>query len=520
MTDDQKPDESTPEPDQATPPPAADATSSEEDANQLPEEWKPEPREWTWKDLFTAPMLAFKFKALLISVVTIIVLALFKWGWGVVYNACDEIVVLAPIVFWAGWALGAAIFGLGATLVSVFMKADLLDDEFLSLKEAWDQAKGRFLAALMVPVFLVLILAGFNFLIYLAELVGSIPIVGPLLYALLYPLGFLLALFTVLLAIGVILSIFVGPAVVAIRRHGWFDNVIDTFEAVGTKPHVLILNVLLTFIMMMVCYSIGQGAMSHLASFGVSKNTPGHAINRTEARATTLTVEWLQHVDPWLKGSVAGALAEVPIIGPFTAPSFAPQGHPLVETRNDALNSMGLGYNYQHRHIDGWTYWFAGPLLAIWKTLFTALLFGYALNIFLAGGMLTYLAVREDDYWDDEDLDDLDQLAKELEEEAKKEEEEAAKAAAAEGDKATDEKADASEKKDDKPADDKKDDKPASDKPASDKKDDKPADDDKDKKAEDKKDDDKPADDKKAEDDKDKKGDDKGDEKSEDKDKT
>ena len=33
--------------------------------------------------------------------------------------------------------------------------------------------------------------------------------------------------------------------------------------------------------------------------------------------------------------------------------------------------------------------------------------------------MLTYLYVREDDYWDDEDLEDLDKLAKELEEEAK-----------------------------------------------------------------------------------------------------
>ena len=37
------------------------------------------------------------------------------------------------------------------------------------------------------------------------------------------------------------------------------------------------------------------------------------------------------------------------------------------------------------------------------------LIIGYALNVFLAGGMLTYLYVREDDYWDDEDLGRLGQ---------------------------------------------------------------------------------------------------------------
>jgi hypothetical protein len=44
------------------------------------------------------------------------------------------------------------------------------------------------------------------------------------------------------------------------------------------------------------------------------------------------------------------------------------------------------------------------------------------MNLLLAGGMVSYLVVREDDYWDDEDLEDLDKLAKELEEEAKREE--------------------------------------------------------------------------------------------------
>jgi hypothetical protein len=56
----------------------------------------------------------------------------------------------------------------------------------------------------------------------------------------------------------------------------------------------------------------------------------------------------------------------------------------------------------------------------LWQSVIEALLIGYVLNLFISGGMLTYLIVREDDYWDDENLEDLDKLAKELEEEAKR----------------------------------------------------------------------------------------------------
>ena len=63
-----------------------------------------------------------------------------------------------------------------------------------------------------------------------------------------------------------------------------------------------------------------------------------------------------------------------------------------------------------------------GYIAGGWQTAITAMVLGFCINLFLAGGILTYLWVREDDYWDDEDLQDLDKLAKELEEEAKREE--------------------------------------------------------------------------------------------------
>src|SRR4051812_24688197 len=116
----------------ATTPVTADS-GAKNPGDKGPEDWKPEPRQWTWKDVFTAPMLAFKPKCMLISAVTVIVLAL--W-----YKLAEQVPVDWP--HWVQSALSYAwmmvaltVFSLAATLIAVFMKADLLDDEFLSLGE-------------------------------------------------------------------------------------------------------------------------------------------------------------------------------------------------------------------------------------------------------------------------------------------------------------------------------------------------------------------------------------------------
>ena len=281
------------QPETASAPPAEAEAAAASDAGALPEEWKPEPREWTWKDLFTAPMLAFKPKCMLISVLTVVLMGLFSWVWfGLLYDAdkagASEVPVVGTLVLWVGYIVNGVLFGLGATLVSVFMKADLLDDEFLSLKEALGAFKGRVAAAVMVPVFLVSVLGGFKLLIYLGVLLCSIPYAGSVIYAIFYPLAWLLSLFTVLIGLGVLLSVFVGPAVISIRRHGWFDNVIDTFEAVGTKPHVLVANLAITLVMLGICYGIGHQAIDNLTWQSVSKNIPGEEVKKVEKRSSQI----------------------------------------------------------------------------------------------------------------------------------------------------------------------------------------------------------------------------------------
>src|SRR3954471_18161936 len=79
-------------------------------------EWKPEPRQWTWKDLFTAPMLAFKPKCMLISALTLLAIGL----WNSLFNTFGDKLpaVVGELVQWLWLTVGLVIFSLGATLVA------------------------------------------------------------------------------------------------------------------------------------------------------------------------------------------------------------------------------------------------------------------------------------------------------------------------------------------------------------------------------------------------------------------
>lgn len=373
------------------------ATSPSPEAAKPPTEWKPEPRQWTWKDLFTAPMLAFKPKCMAVSALTLVVLGLWAHLFG----------VLSPNLgpwFWpvaSGFLLvGLVLFGLGATLVAVFMKADLLDDEFLSFGEALGQFKSRIVAAMLVPVFLaVLVAAVHGLLVWFPMFIGSIPYAGGLIYGLLYPLGFFAAVFAILLAIAVVFSMFVFPAIVAVRRHGWFDNVVDTIEAVGTRPHILVASLALTGVFIWFSYTLCVNAGGYLRDVASAQPTWGAESGRSdptrvEDRAQEISVRALRWVDPTAAGKTFMG-EQMEMRGFF--------GGPRQET-------------------DSFYRWGSGLVAGFWQTLIGALVLGYCLNLFIGGGMLTYLVVREDDYWDDEDLEDLDKLAKELEDEAKREE--------------------------------------------------------------------------------------------------
>ena len=388
----------------ASPVAAAPVGASAGPATEAPPEWKPEPRQWSWKDLFTAPMLAFKPKCMLVSGLTAVLLGLWLalliaplGGRGallenLIRNNDSRFWLYLVIWFWI--AVGSVVFSLGATFVAVFMKADLLDDEFLTYREAWALFKDRALPAILVPLFMLVLVTGIWVAIWLGGVFSSIPYVGPVLYALLgYPLAILACIFGLLVTWAVILSLFLFPGIIAIRRHGWFDNVVDTIEAVGTKPHQLIASLVLSGLLALVVYQIGHGALERMT--GVTRQLPlmgeQNQVSQATEVANTYRTNWLQYIDP--------------------------ESHERSLSRDYIFGDRDMVYN---SNVFSGFVKVIGTVVAAWQTIIIVILLGYCLNLMIAGGLLTYLWVREDDYWDDEDLQDLDQLAKELEDEAKR----------------------------------------------------------------------------------------------------
>lgn len=428
-------------------------------APSTPEEWKPEPRKWEWKDLFSAPMVAFKPKCMLVSAVTVALLVVFFYGssgllasianmnsndsflYGGEYKPVTDLArwtapVLYSITWWISLAFAFAIFSTGASLVGIFMKADLLDDEFLSMSEAFSQFIGRLKSVVMVPLFLVGIVGACTFIAWLLLFLGGIvPFVGPFLFAILYILAFLFGLFLVLLFIAVLLSSFVFPGIVAARKHGWFDNVIDTFEAVGTRPHLVVLNLLLTLGMIVVAISMGFGAMRTISS--LSRHAAPVFVYGRDAYHKSLAE------GVWTADQRGNDLVSKIVLEPLG--KYCPTNFLANHTNNEMDSRVGATEGLIRNFVDApdketmrsqeayepVTYWGSGLIVGIMKIILAVFIIGYAMNLFVAGGLFTWLTVREDDCWDDEELEDLDKLAKELEEEAKRDAEaETAKAAA------------------------------------------------------------------------------------------
>lgn len=369
-------------------------------AAEAPEAWKPEPRAWTWMDIFKAPMIACKFRCMIISIITIAALGAVQFIFSKISPKVHDMAIIEPIISTLACIVPCVIFGLGGTLVAIFIKAELLDDDYPTLKEALGQYKKRILAAILVPAFLIGALHFMHLGAYLYDLLCSIPYLGSILYFASIPAFFIWLLIT-FFSIGVLLSIFVFPSIVAIRKHGWFDNVIDTLEAVGTKPHKVVASFLMTMFLMLICCGIGITALFSAKGLSGSPHIPGSEVQQTEAAANNI----LEYTIPAQVKSVIGTV--------------------LVFKNSGLLNYVGGnvsdGAHLPDDKISGYHQYFTGALAGIFQTIIIYLIAGYGLNIIITGGMLTYLHVREDDYWDDEDLADLEKLAKELEEEALKE---------------------------------------------------------------------------------------------------
>lgn len=137
----------------------------------------------------------------------------------------------------AGFVAIAVAYDLGNLTVGKLAFEELRGDYFFPRKEAAKDARGNLLPFYVsggLLVILIIVLAAIQGLV---SLVGLIPVVGEVLYAVLYIVPFFLwSLFLVFLAFGLATSVFTLPAIIVAREKEAFGATFFIFNIIWTRP--------------------------------------------------------------------------------------------------------------------------------------------------------------------------------------------------------------------------------------------------------------------------------------------
>jgi len=156
----------------------------------------------------------------------------------------------SQIIFVIGLLFMIVCWLVSSTMVAKITFEQLKGDSFFSKADAWKFIKKYWKPVLLSPLslavfFILLILAGI-----IVGLVGKIPILGELGFAIFYifPI-FIVAIFAAYLSVIFFVSILLTPAIVATTKEETFETIIQSFSTVWSQPwRYFLYNGLLAFI--------------------------------------------------------------------------------------------------------------------------------------------------------------------------------------------------------------------------------------------------------------------------------
>ncbi len=145
-----------------------------------------------------------------------------------------------PVYSWIIWAVGALWWLIVALLVGVAVSKvtyeQLKGDEFYEIKDAMKFALKNGKAALMAPFVLILFIAALLVMGIFLALCTLIPYFGLLFFAVMSIPAFAVCLFILYLAVVVLVSLIIGPAIVGATGNDTFDTLFESFSVINDQP--------------------------------------------------------------------------------------------------------------------------------------------------------------------------------------------------------------------------------------------------------------------------------------------
>lgn len=170
---------------------------------------------------------------------------------------CAENVLLIPqIIFWIGVAIWIISIYFACTAVSRITYKQLKGDDFYSVADARNFVKNNRYPIVLSWVSILLITAFFSLGATLFALIGKIPYIGEVLFALLYIFYFFGSLFTVYTLAVFITSLIYSPVIVATMEEDTMGTVFQSYSITWSQPWRLVLYHLILLPILMIGITI------------------------------------------------------------------------------------------------------------------------------------------------------------------------------------------------------------------------------------------------------------------------
>ena len=147
----------------------------------------------------------------------------------------------AQVVYWIGIIVWFFTINLSCTAVARVTYKQLKGDEFYSAGDAWKYVKKHWHPVIFTTISLGLIIAFFMIMAIIFGLIGKIPWVGELLFALPYLFYFFGSVFTVYTAVVLITSLVYTPAIVSAYEEDTMGAVFQSYSVTWSQPWRIIL---------------------------------------------------------------------------------------------------------------------------------------------------------------------------------------------------------------------------------------------------------------------------------------
>jgi len=167
--------------------------------------------------------------------------AINKFGLYPCLYCTENVSLISQLLYWIGVAVWIISIFYACTAVSRITFRQLKGDDFYSVADARKFVKNHRYPIILSWISILLIAAFFSFGAVIFALIGKIPYVGELLFALLYIVYFFGAIFTVYTLIVFITSLIYSPAIVATMEEDTMGTVFQSYSISWSQPWRLVL---------------------------------------------------------------------------------------------------------------------------------------------------------------------------------------------------------------------------------------------------------------------------------------